>query len=73
MNHTRSDHELKYCLTSEPMGDLQTKPAEDGVLDRAGVEETYASDHGLAHTSQQAQAIRRWKQRRRQFETFTPS
>jgi hypothetical protein len=55
------------------MGDLQTKPAKDRALNHTEVEETYASDHGLAHTSQQAQAIRRWKQRRRQFESFMPS
>ncbi len=72
MNHSNSNHELKYCLTSEPMGDLQTKSARDGVLDRTAVEETYAS-RGQSHASRQAQAIRQWKRRRRQFETFTPS
>ncbi|MEM8503992.1 MAG: serine/threonine-protein kinase [Cyanobacteria bacterium P01_D01_bin.1] len=75
MNRIKSDHDLKYCLTSEPMGDLQSKSAKACDLNRTceGVEETYVGTRGQSQASRQAQSIRRWKQRRRQFDTFTPS
>ena len=67
MNQIHLDHELKHCLTHKPLGNSQAKLAEACAVELP-VEET----QGHSPASRQAKAIRRWQQRRRQFETFTP-
>jgi len=60
--------ELKVCLTHEPCsGDTFKAPAAC----RIELTETTAQS-GESHASRQARSIRRWQQRRRQFQAFTP-
>jgi serine/threonine protein kinase len=61
---------LKTCLTTEPMTDKTfAPPATCSILSPNG----YADEPTSQSLAQrQANAIRQWQQRRRQFKTFTP-
>jgi serine/threonine protein kinase len=58
--------DLKSCLTSEPFADeVFAKPMACRL-------ENYVDISSHSHAQRQAGAIRRWQQRRRQFQSFTP-
>lgn len=56
---------LKPCLATEPLTAQKAKPS-------ACLIESYAEEDGRSQAQRQAESIRRWKQRRQQFKTFTP-
>ena len=56
---------LKPCLATEPLLAQKAKPS-------ACLIESYAEEAGRSQAQRQAESIRRWKQRRQQFKTFTP-
>ncbi len=57
---------LKPCMTREPMSSSAFKTPAACLLEDSG------GNAGQSKVSQQASAIRRWQQRRRQFRSFTP-
>ncbi len=56
---------LKPCLATEPLVAQKAKPSACAL-------ESYAGEEGRSQSQRQAESIRRWKQRRQQFKTFTP-
>ena len=56
---------LKPCLATEPLTAQKAKPSACLIA-------SYAEEEGRSPSQRQAESIRRWKQRRQQFKTFTP-
>lgn len=59
-------HELRVCMTREPMTVQNPERPEACLLDG------YVSQQTQSAAQKQASSIRRWQQRRRQFKSFVP-
>lgn len=69
MNLESHYSELKTCMTNEPFSGETFKPPVACRLNDPNTD----NSSGQSTASRQAQSIRRWKQRRRQFQSFKPS